>query len=96
MKILAVLMVLGLFQATFARADEEISCATDDQCQRDKVDAGYKEFQRSQAREARHAKKHKSHKPKDEEQYVPCAASDDCQRSKLDAIDHANGENVED
>ncbi|MGZ3695966.1 MAG: hypothetical protein ACXWQO_17925 [Bdellovibrionota bacterium] len=94
--VLAVLVFSGF--SGVARADDEISCATDNECIKAKADAGYEQFKRNEASEARtaHKKKKSSVQKPAEEPYVPCAGSDDCQRGKQDAIDHGNGEKVDD
>jgi hypothetical protein len=94
--LLAALMIFG--SSHLAHADDEISCATDNECIKAKVEAGEAQFKKNRKQEAREAKKQKSHKPADDS-YVPCAgdsSADGCQRGKLDAIDHSNGENVDD
>lgn len=77
-----VLLLVIWGSAQWAKADDEISCATDDDCQRQKLDMHYKEFEKNE-RKAKRAKKARG--------YKPCALDDDCQRSKLDAVDREQG-----
>lgn len=86
MKTLMFVMMALMATSQVAKADDELTCGTDNSCIQDKVEAGEKEFKRQQRRERR--QKRKAAKEAD---VPPCAGDDDCQRTGQDAADRERG-----